>query len=165
MGSHTWSPARRLGSDNGFRSINKLLARFLRCSIVTPRSCDSSCRVGSRSPSIAVFAFAQSSRMRSSILRCGRGMNKQQHKLILQNSSMRYPTNGTHSYSILLRETSANAPNARRTKANPLPQERQPTYSKCALNRLDSWRSLFPPRKLRPLLCRPAAIPVHHQCP
>jgi hypothetical protein len=70
MGSQTsLSVARRLGSGKGVRSTNKFLALFLICSIVSRKSCDSSRRTGSKSPLVAVFAFAQSSRMRSSILR------------------------------------------------------------------------------------------------
>jgi hypothetical protein len=60
---------RRLGSNKGVPSTNNLVALSLMCSIVPRRSCDSSCRAGSRSPSGAATAFAQSSRIRSSILR------------------------------------------------------------------------------------------------
>jgi hypothetical protein len=64
------SVARRLGSNKGFPSTNTLMARFLRCSIVPLRRCDSSRRAGSRSPSsVAANALAQSSLIRSSILR------------------------------------------------------------------------------------------------
>jgi hypothetical protein len=70
MGFHTsLSFARRLGSNKGVPSTNNLVALSLLCSIVPRRSCDSSCRAGSRSPSVAVTAFAQSTRIRSSILR------------------------------------------------------------------------------------------------
>ena len=70
MGLHpSLSFARRLGSNKGFPSTNKLLALFLMCSIVPRRCCDNSRRAGSKSPLVAVVAFAQSSRMRSSILR------------------------------------------------------------------------------------------------
>jgi hypothetical protein len=70
-GHTSLSVARRLGSNKGAPSTNNLVALSLMCSIVPRRSCDSSCRAGSRSPSAAVTAFAQSSRIRSSILRCG----------------------------------------------------------------------------------------------
>lgn len=75
--SHTsLSCARRLGSGRGVPSTNNLVALSLMCSMVERRSCVSSCRVGSRSPSVAIIAFAQSSRIRSSILRCGGDMNR-----------------------------------------------------------------------------------------
>jgi hypothetical protein len=70
-GHTSLSVARRLGSNKGVPSTNNLVALSLMCSIVPRRSCDSSCRAGSRSPSAAATAFAQSSRIRSSILRCG----------------------------------------------------------------------------------------------
>lgn len=83
--------ARRLGSDKRVLSTNKLVARFLMCSIVPRRSCNSSSTVGSRSPSVAAIAFAQSSRMRSSILRCGGGMNRGREESIGQNGDCGIP--------------------------------------------------------------------------
>lgn len=65
------SVARRLGSGKGAPSTNNFVALFLICSIVPRKSWDSSCSDGSRSPSVAAIALAQSSRIRSSILRCG----------------------------------------------------------------------------------------------
>ena len=50
-GAHTsLSVDRRLGSDSGFRSINKLVALILMCPIVPPRSRISSRKSGSRLP-------------------------------------------------------------------------------------------------------------------
>lgn len=75
--SHTsLSCARRLGSGKGVPSTNNLVALFLMCLMVRCRSCVSSRSVGSRSPSVATNAFAQSSRIRSSILRCGGDMSR-----------------------------------------------------------------------------------------
>ena len=69
-GSHTsLSFARRLGSNKGFPSTNKVLALFLMCSIVLRKCCDNSRRAGAKSSLVAVVALAHSSRMRSSILR------------------------------------------------------------------------------------------------
>jgi hypothetical protein len=85
MRSHTsLSVARRLGSDKGLLSTNKLEAPSLRCAIVLCRSSASSSRAGSSSPPVAVPACAQSSRMRSSILRLGGCMNARRREFTSQ---------------------------------------------------------------------------------
>jgi hypothetical protein len=98
----------RLGSGKGFPSSSNLVALSLMCSIVECKSCDSSWSVASKSPSVVTLAFAQSLRIRSSILRSRGGMRQVADVTVTRRAAIvGCSENRSHSYRVRPTKTSS----------------------------------------------------------